>query len=131
MRKSFKVLVLMVYCKIKVTSHPFLFMWSLIFVVLKCHFVLRFCQNCIYIVLFILYFLSLWKRIWILHLEASEPKWVNSILDIIVVNSLRLWGLHFICCGYVYQKWMKSIYKISKCCSRQNYILVAIGHFLS
>ena len=30
----------------------------------------------------------------ILHMEASEPKCVNSILNIIDVNSLRLGGLH-------------------------------------
>ena len=28
------------------------------------------------------------------HLEASEPKWVNLVLNIIGVNSLRLEGLH-------------------------------------
>ena len=30
------------------------------------------------------------------HLESSEPKSVNSILNIIVVDSLRLVGLHYI-----------------------------------
>ena len=29
-----------------------------------------------------------------LHIKASEPKWVNLILDINGVNSLRLGGLH-------------------------------------
>ena len=28
------------------------------------------------------------------YMEASEPKWVNSLLNIIRVNSLRLGGLH-------------------------------------
>ena len=29
-------------------------------------------------------------------METSEPKWVNSILNIIEVNSLRLGGIYFI-----------------------------------
>ena len=29
-------------------------------------------------------------------MEASEPKWVNSVLNIIGVNSLRLESLHII-----------------------------------
>ena len=29
-------------------------------------------------------------------MEASEPKWVNSILNIIEANSLRLEGLHIL-----------------------------------
>ena len=29
-------------------------------------------------------------------MEASEPNWVNSILNIIGVNSLKLGGLHVI-----------------------------------
>ena len=29
------------------------------------------------------------------YLEASKPKWVNPILNIIGINSLRLGGLHF------------------------------------
>ena len=32
-----------------------------------------------------------------LYMEASEPKWVNPVLNIIRVNSLRLGGLHIIC----------------------------------
>ena len=30
------------------------------------------------------------------YMEASKPKWVNPVLDIIGVNSLRLGGLHVI-----------------------------------
>ena len=32
----------------------------------------------------------------LIYLKASKPKWVNTILNIIGVNSLRLWGLHLI-----------------------------------
>ena len=35
------------------------------------------------------------------NLKASEPKWVNSILNIIGVNSLRLEGLHMIYKRYI------------------------------
>ena len=28
------------------------------------------------------------------HLEVSEPKWVNPVLNIIEINSLRLGGIH-------------------------------------
>ena len=31
-----------------------------------------------------------------LYLEASEPKWVNPVLNLFGVNSLMLGGLHFI-----------------------------------
>ena len=30
----------------------------------------------------------------LIYLEASEPKWVNTALKIIAVNSLRLGGLY-------------------------------------
>ena len=30
------------------------------------------------------------------YIEASEPKWVNPVLNIIEVNSLRLGGLHLL-----------------------------------
>ena len=33
-------------------------------------------------------------KIVIVHMEASGPKWVNTILNIIGVNTLRLGGLH-------------------------------------
>ena len=38
-------------------------------------------------------------------MEASEPKWVNPILDIIGVNSLRLGGLH------IMHKYFNELYK--------------------
>ena len=34
------------------------------------------------------YFCSIADRVIFYHMEASEPKWVNYILNIIIVNSL-------------------------------------------
>ena len=36
-------------------------------------------------------------------MEAYEPKWVNPVLNIIGVNSLKLGGLH-ICIGLLYDQ---------------------------
>ena len=38
------------------------------------------------------------------HIEASEPKWVIPVLDIIGVNSLRLGGLHIINNNHIIKK---------------------------
>ena len=34
-------------------------------------------------------------------MDASEPNWVNHILDIIGVNSLRLGGIHMFILNYL------------------------------
>ena len=44
--------------------------------------------------------------------EYSEPKWVNSILNIIGVNSLRLGVLHLACCT-----WATFIWLCHNCCA--------------
>ena len=38
-----------------------------------------------------------WKKFHVnIYLEASEPKWVNPVLNTIGVNSLKLGGLHLV-----------------------------------
>ena len=63
-----------------------------------------------------LYIFCLTMSINYLYIEASDPKWVNSVLKTIGVNSLRLWGIHMLlvklCCILssepkinIYYKW--------------------------
>ena len=43
------------------------------------------------------------------HMKASEPKWVNPVLNIIAVNSLRLGDLHITIQGTANSMWYESI----------------------
>ena len=58
----------------------------------------------------ITYHLTCMARYYLFYMEASEPKWVNPVLNIIGVNSLRLGGLHitvlitYIICDWLYNK---------------------------
>ena len=55
---------------------------------------------------------------WVMYMEASEPKWVNPVLNIIVVNSHRIGGL------YIY-----TLRNIDKKCSIYKHVSIIKAYY--
>ena len=60
--------------------------------------------SCTWIILFIIFLFNIEMKVY--YMEASETKWVNLVLHIIGVNSLRLGGLYITITIVSTSKWM-------------------------